>query len=162
LIYYAERCPDLAQTIQFVVNELRKAKPDSALAEYAVAQAFAAYRSGSRYEWRGEAMASDLADGLTPDKVKRFREGILELRKDPELYKKLFAIMENTYGEVLPGYGPRGDSVADAVYFIIGPESQFRNYEDYLHSVEGNVTLFRLYPRDYWLVKPKPPVEPVP
>jgi Zn-dependent M16 (insulinase) family peptidase len=159
LIYYAERCPDLAQTMQFVVSELKKAQPDSSLAEYAVAQAFAMYRSGSRYESRGEAMASDLADSLTPEMVKRFREGILELRKDPELYKKLFAMMEDTYGEVLPGYGPRGDSVKDALYFIIGPESQFRSYEDYLNSVEGKVSLYRLYPRDFWLVKPKPAPE---
>ncbi|MFQ5606857.1 MAG: M16 family metallopeptidase [Candidatus Zixiibacteriota bacterium] len=41
LIYYAERCPDLAQTLQFVVNELKNAPYDESLADYAVAQAFA-------------------------------------------------------------------------------------------------------------------------
>jgi len=154
LIYYAERCPELAQTMQFVVNELRNAPYDTSLAEYAIAQAFAVYRSGSRYEARGEAMAADLADGLTPEKVKRFRSRILELRKDPDLYQKLQSRMEQTYGEVLPGYGPRADEVDGAIYFIIGPEAQFRSYEEYIRSVEGDFKVYRLYPRDFWIVRP--------
>jgi Zn-dependent M16 (insulinase) family peptidase len=152
LIYYAERCPDLSQTMQFVVNELKNAPDDPPLADYAVAQAFSVYRSGSRYESRGEAMAADLADGLTPDKVRAFRTEILKLRQDPHLYDKLQARMENVYGQVLPGYGPTADKVEDPIYFIIGPESQFRKYEEYLHNVEGDFTLYRLYPRDYWIL----------
>jgi Zn-dependent M16 (insulinase) family peptidase len=154
LVYYAERCPELAQTMQFVVNELTKAPYDPSLAEYAVAQAFAMYRSGSRYEARGEAQAADLADGLTPDKVRRFRETILEIRKDPNLYDKLYKLMEDTYGTVLPGYGPEADKVKDGVNFIIAPESQFKGYEDYLKTIEGNFPLYRIYPRDYWMIRP--------
>jgi hypothetical protein len=60
------------------------------------------------------------------------------------------------YGKVLPGYGPRADQVKDAVYFIVGPEQQFRSYEDYLLSVEGEFPLYRLYPRDFWIPKPLP------
>jgi hypothetical protein len=153
LVYYAERCPDLAQTMQFVVNELRNAPRDPSLAEYAVAQAFSVYRSGSRYESRGEAMAADIADDLTADKVRRFRKTVLELRGNPKLYDELNELMEDTYGMVLPGYGPTADKIGDAVNFIIGPEEQFRSYEDYLHSVEGNFELYRLYPRDFWIVK---------
>lgn len=153
LIYYAERCPDLAQTMQFVINELRNAGDDPSLAEYAVAQAFVGNRSGSRYEQRGEAMAADLADGIEPDVVRRFRQGILKLRSDDRLYQKLNSRMEATYGEVLPGYGPRSADVSGAIYFIIGPETQFESYEDYLHGVEGDVTLYRLYPRDFWIVR---------
>jgi Zn-dependent M16 (insulinase) family peptidase len=154
LLYYAERCPDLAQTMQFVVNELNNAPRDSSLADYAVAQAFSVYRTGSRYEARGEAMAADLADGLTPEKVSRFRKGILGLRNTPNLYDRLYVMMKDTYGMVLPGYGPTADKVKDAIYFIVGPESQFRSYEEYLHSVEGDFILHRLYPRDFWIVKP--------
>src|SRR5690606_32450865 len=40
IVYYAERCPDLAQTMQFVVSELKKSPNDPALGDYAVAQAF--------------------------------------------------------------------------------------------------------------------------
>ena len=162
IIYYAERCPDLSQTMQFVVNELKNAPYDSTLAEYAVAQAFAAYRSGSRYEARGEAIAADLADGLTPEKVAAFRTEILNLRKDPDLYAKLRERMENVYGQVLPGYGSTADKVKDPIYFIIGPESQFKTYEEYLHSVEGDFTQYRLYPRDYWIVEPQNPPKHLP
>jgi Zn-dependent M16 (insulinase) family peptidase len=161
LIYYAERCPDLSQTMQFVVNELKNAPYDSTLAEYAVAQAFSIYRSGSKYETRGEAMAADLADSLTPNKVAKFRKAILQLRQDPKLYDKLRARMENVYGQVLPGYGPTADKVKDLIYFIIGPESQFKSYEEYLHRAEGNFRLYRLYPRDFWIVPQNSQKEPV-
>jgi hypothetical protein len=139
--------------MQFVVDELRKAEDDPSLAEYAVAQAFVGNRAGSRYEQRGEAMASDLADGITPEVVKLFREAILRLRSDKNLYQKLSSRMEATYGEVLPGYGPRSEDIPGGIYFIIGPEAQFESYEDYLQGVEGDVTLHRLYPRDFWIVR---------
>jgi Zn-dependent M16 (insulinase) family peptidase len=152
LIYYAERCPDLAQTMQFVVGELEKAPYDTSLAEYAIAQAFAMYRAGSRYERRGEAMAADLADGVTPEKVTAFRQGVLALRDSRNLYDDLHNKMEYVYGEVLPGYGPKGVDSPGAIYFVIGPEKQFVSYEQYLHTVEGaDVVLHRLYARDYWL-----------
>jgi hypothetical protein len=153
LTYYAERCPDLAQTMQFVVNELKNAPHDPSLADYAVAQAFSANRAGDRYELRGEAMATDLADGLTPETVAKFRQGVLNLRSDTELYEKLHAIMHDTYGEVLPGLGPDGKDVSGAIYFIIGPESQFQSYEEYIQGVEGEIIIQRLYPRDFWLIR---------
>jgi hypothetical protein len=153
MVYYAERCPDLAQTIEFVVNELRSAAGDTSLAEYALAQVFGSYRAGSRYEARGEAMAADLADGITPDVVREFRSSVLELRSVPDLYEELRSRLEATYGPVLPGYGPPVSDMGGhgAVSFIIGPEKQFESYESYLRRVEGEVTLYRLYPRDYWL-----------
>ena len=61
--------------------------------------------------------------------------------------------MHDTYGEVLPGLGPDGKDVSNAVYFIIGPESQFQSYEEYIDGVEGNMSIQRLYPRDFWLIK---------
>ena len=155
IIYYAERCPDLAQTIQFVVDQLRKSNRDPALAEYAVAQAFVGSRTGSRYESRGEAMAADLADGITPEVVSRFRRNILNIRKESNLPHELYSRMEATYGQVLPGYGPHGRDVPNAIYFIIGPEAQFRLYEDYLKGVEGEENLYRLYPRDFWITREK-------
>ncbi len=153
IIYYAERCPDLAQTMQFVVDELRKSDQDPSLAEYAVAQAFIGNRAGSRYESRGEAMAADIADGVTSDVVSRFRKSILRLRDDDNLAEKLYSRMENTYGEILPGYGPRGKDVPGAIYFIIGPEAQFRLFENYLKGVESGETLYKLYPRDFWITE---------
>jgi hypothetical protein len=139
--------------MQFVVNELKNAPYDTSLAEYAIAQAFGSYRSGSRYEVRGEAIASDLADGVTPDAVRSFRQGILALRDSRDLYGELHERMPYVYGTVLPGYGPAEAEVPGAIPFVIGPEKQFESYENYLKSVEGADTkLYRLYPRDFWIV----------
>jgi hypothetical protein len=63
--------------------------------------------------------------------------------------------MEQTYGEVLPGYGIAAGASAErsnAIYYVIGPEKQLQSYEEYLKSVEGDdVVLQRIYPRDYWI-----------
>ncbi len=159
IYYYAERCPDLAQTMSFVVSELKKAPNDPSLADYAVSQAYALNRSGDTYEQRGESMASDLVDGLTPDKVRQFRTTIGELRKDPNFYDKIQSRMESVYGLVLPGYGPSAEAAvnaADALYFIIGPEKQFQSYETLLKQTEGDYKVERLYPSDFWITRPVP------
>src|SRR5262249_17947384 len=83
--YYAERTPELPQTLRFVIGELQHAETGPALAEYAIAQAFRATRSASSYESRADQMAQDLADGLTPEIVTRFHRQILELRRTPDL-----------------------------------------------------------------------------
>ncbi|HEX6178692.1 MAG TPA: hypothetical protein VF057_10065, partial [Thermoanaerobaculia bacterium] len=50
--YYAERTPELPQTVRFVVNELKTAPRDPGLADYAVAQVFspAENRAAASYE----------------------------------------------------------------------------------------------------------------
>jgi hypothetical protein len=150
--YYAERCPDLAQTVEFVVNELAGAPADSSLAEYALAQVFGTGRAGSGYEERGEAMAADLEDGITPELVRKFRAAVLDLRSSPELYAELRSRMGSTYGKVLPGYGQGVDRAGDDfISYIIGPPQQFESYEAYIRRVAGAAPLFRLYPRDYWM-----------
>ncbi|MGC2236312.1 MAG: hypothetical protein WA584_09130 [Pyrinomonadaceae bacterium] len=150
--YYAERTPELPQTLRFVIEELKRAPQDASLTEYAVALVFSS-RAPSPYEARGEAMAANLADGITPDVVKRFRQGILELRKMPNLAEELFKRKDKVYGRVLPGFNVKGKDVAGANYFVIGAERQMSAYEAYLKSAEGADTkLYRLYPRDFWLV----------
>jgi hypothetical protein len=67
LTYYAERCPDLAATMGFVVGEMAAAPYNPDLAEYAVAQAFAYSRGANSYENRGEAMAAKVS-------IEKFRE----------------------------------------------------------------------------------------
>ncbi len=150
--YYAERTPELPQTLRFVIDELKKAPRDAGLVEYAIAQAFTEFRSASPYEVRGEAMAADLADGITPDAVKRFRRAVLALRSTPNLSDELYNRMGKVYARVLPGYEGRMRDVPGGVYFVIGPEKQFNAYEGYLKSVEGADTrLYRIYPRDFWM-----------
>ncbi len=150
LLYYAERCPDLMQTMQFVVDQLANAPLDTTLSEYAIAQVFSANRAGARYEERGESMAEDLADGVTPDRVKGFREGVLALRRRPGLHRELYDLMPEVYGQVLPGYGAAGGE--GTVSFVIGPHAQLDSWEAYLDSCELGGGLGRLYPRDFWRV----------
>jgi hypothetical protein len=150
--YYAERTPELPQTLRFVIEELKKAKPDPGLVEYAVAVAFSQFRSASGYESRGEQMAADIADNTPPDAVRKFRQGLLELRKSPNLSDELFKRMNVVYARILPGLGAKASGVEGGVFYVIGPEKQLNAYEEYLKTVEGpDVRLFRVYPRDYWI-----------
>src|SRR5947209_20069071 len=150
--YYAERTPELPQTLQFVIDELKKAKPDPALVEYAVALAFLQFRSASPYEARGEGMANDIADGIPPEAVRKFRQAVLALRATPNLSDELFKRMNTVYARVMPGLGAKASGVEGGVYYVIGPEKQLTAYEQYLKTVEGpDARLFRIYPRDYWM-----------
>jgi Zn-dependent M16 (insulinase) family peptidase len=150
--YYAERTPEIPQTVKFVTETLKSAERDPGLADYAVAQVFGESRASATYEARAEGMANDLADDQTPDEVRRFRASILELRKDPELGNKLFDRKDAVYARVLPGYGVKGKDVADGEYFVIGPDKQLDAWEGYLKNAEGPETkLYRLYPRDFWM-----------
>ena len=98
-------------------------------------------------------MAADIADGVKPEIVKQFRQAVLDLRKTPNLSDELFNRMGAVYARVLPGYDPNLKTVPGGVYFIIGSEKQFVAYEAYLKSTLGaDVKLWRLYPRDFWMV----------
>jgi hypothetical protein len=148
LVYYAERCPLLPQTLRFVIDQLKQAKPDPNIARYAIAKAFDS-RVAIGFEQRASAMAANLVDGLTPEVVRAFRTRVLDAAKRDDLAATLFGRMEKVYGKVLPGYGSLDP---DAVYFVIGPEKQMAAYQDYLKAAVGKTaTLYRLYPRDFWL-----------
>jgi hypothetical protein len=150
--YYAERTPELPQTLKFVIGVLKSAQPDASLTEYAVAGAFQATRVASSYETRGEAMAADLADGLAPDVIKRFHQAILELKKLPNLDEELFRRTSVVDAKVLPGMGTKAKDIAGAVYFVIGPEKQLAAWEEYLKREDStDARVWRLYPRDFWL-----------
>jgi Zn-dependent M16 (insulinase) family peptidase len=152
LQYYAERTPELPQTMRFVIEELKKAEPDPALVEYAVALAFLQFRSASPYEARGEGMANDIADGVPPEAVRKFRQAILALRSTPNLSDELFKRMNAVYARVMPGLGAKASEVKGGVFYVIGPEKQLSAYEQYLKTVEGpDARLYRIYPRDYWM-----------
>ncbi len=146
--YYAERCPLLPQTMRFVIDQLRKQKPDPNIARYAIASAFDS-RIADGFESRASAMAADLVDEQPPDVVRAFRSHVLDAAKRADLAPVLFGRMERVYGKVLPGYGKLAP---EGVYFVIGPDKQLAAYQDYLHATVGkDATLYRLYPRDFWI-----------
>jgi Zn-dependent M16 (insulinase) family peptidase len=148
--YYAERTPELPQTLRFAIGEVKRPM-DEPLAEYVIALSFSS-RASAPYETRGEAMASNMADGITPEVVSRFRRAILDVRKMPDLSAELYRRKDKVYERVFPGYGMKGRDVVDRNFFVIGAEKQMTAYEAYLKSVEGAETeLYRLYPRDFWL-----------
>lgn len=151
--YYAERCPELPQTLRFVIDELKRGPRNPAYVDYAIAQAFMEFRSAGSYPGRGEAIANDLADSLLPETVRAFRQALLDLRSDPNIASEVFDQLPKVYGRVLPGYNVRAADVPGGIYVAIGPEKQLQLYEDYLKTVEGKSTeLVRLYPRDFWMV----------
>ena len=96
-------------------------------------------------------MATDLADGFPPQRVAAFRQKVLDVRNDDNLYDQLRARMEAAYGPVLIGYGPSLAESRDANFFLIGPEPQFTSLEEYIATVEEPQPVYRLYPRDFWL-----------
>jgi len=149
--YYAERCPDVAETMRFVVGLLKDAEDNPELVDYAVAQVFGYSRAPSRYEQRGQAMAADLTDGFTAEKVRQHRQTVLAMRDDPNLYTQLKERMEEAYGPVLIGYGAPLSQSEDGNFFLIGPEKQFTSLENYIAQVESPQKVYRLYARDFWL-----------
>jgi Zn-dependent M16 (insulinase) family peptidase len=150
--YYAERTPELPQTVRFVVDVVKSGKADRTLGDYVLAQAFLESRASGTYEARAEGIANDLADGQPPEQVRRFRQSILRLRKDPKLVDKLFARKDRVYERILPGYGRKSAEVADGTFMVIGPDKQLEAWEAYLKATEGpEAKLYRLYGRDFWM-----------
>ncbi len=150
--YYAERCPALPQTIGFVIDELKRAPIDQSLVEYAIAQTFDESRAGATYEARGEAMAADEADGITPDVVRSFRQRILAIRTARGLADRIRERFPVVCSSVLPGWGAPKQTIDSGIYFVIGPDTQLDLYDAYLRKNEGDgVQLVRIYPRDFWM-----------
>ncbi len=96
-------------------------------------------------------MAGNLTDGVTREKVRTFREKVLQLKDSDDLYGELKSRMRDAYGPVLIGYGQPLAESRDGNFFLIGPEPQFESLENYIETVEGKQTIYRLYPRDFWL-----------
>ena len=147
IAYYAERTPELPQTLKFVIAELRNAPRDKPLSEYALAQVFVGTRAGGSFEGRTSAMAGDLADGIAPEVIEAFRRSILALRNKPDLEHALYSRMDAAASRVLPGYTDTSIPTPGATYFVIGPDKQLAAWEAYLGA-----PLHRLFPRDYWVV----------
>lgn len=149
--YYAERMPDVTQTVHFVIETIRKGPRDPRLTEYVMSEAFRGSNAAGSYESRARAIADDLADGITPETVRHFRESVLALRKDPDLAQELFKRVDQVYGPIIPGYGPKAKDVPGAMYYLIGNDKQFQSLDKDVQTREDE-HVYKLYPRDYWLL----------
>lgn len=153
IAYYAERTPELPQTLSFVISELKRAPHDLPLAEYALSQVFVQSRADGSFEGRTSAMAEDIADGNGPEVIRAFRSAVLKVRGKKDLDAELYKRMDAAYALALPGYRPEAAIPTDANYFVIGPEKQLRAWENYLGStLKPAAKLERLYPRDFWVI----------
>jgi len=149
--YYAERMPEIPQTLHFAIDVIKKGPRDPKLVEYVIAMAFQESNASGSYEARAEAIANDLADGVTPAKVRQFREAMLALRQSSGVVDQIFQRMDKVYGQQLPGYGPKAKDIPGAVYYIIGNDKQFRAMDADV-QVREDEHVYKLYPRDYWLI----------
>jgi Zn-dependent M16 (insulinase) family peptidase len=149
--YYAERMPEIPQTLHFAIDVVKKGPRDPKLVEYVTAMAFQESNASGSYEARAEAIANDLADSITPAKVRQFREAILRLRQEPGVADRIFQRVNKVYGRMLPGYAPKARDVPDAVYYIIGNDKQFSAMDADV-QVREDERVYKLYPRDYWLI----------
>jgi hypothetical protein len=154
LTYYAQRTPEIPQTVSFVISELKKSPHDTSLVDYALGGAFREVRSAQAFERRAGAMADDLADRMPPSQVRAFRQKLLELRRTtPALGAALYQKMDSVYAQILPGYVAGTPHVPGAVYFVIGNDKQLLAWDKYLKSaVAPDAQLHRIYPRDFWAV----------
>jgi hypothetical protein len=135
----------------FALDVVKNGPRDPALTEYTIAQAFGESYASNTYEERARSIADDLTDGVTPEKVKRFREAMLALRREPDLSKEIFGRVDAAYGRMLPEYGPKARDVPEAVYYMIGGDKQFGALDADVQAHEDE-HVYKLYPRDYWLV----------
>lgn len=149
--YYAERCPDVAETMRFVVGLIQNADISDEMLDYATAQVFGTSRAQSPYENRAFAMASDLKDGYTPERVRKYRQKVLEVRSQENLRERIVEKLEDAYGPVLIGYGERASRVEDGIYFLIGPQPQFESMSIEIGKHDPGQTIVKLYPRDFWI-----------
>ena len=154
--YYAERCPDPAQTMRFVVELARDpARHSAALGDYALAQLVSAHRMSEHLATRAGGAAADQLDGQTPDAVRRQRDALLALRADPTLWEAVRARYERAVGSVLVGFGPRSREVGGA-FLTIANEPLLAGWERYVREVEGeDEWVARIYPADFWLYPAK-------
>jgi hypothetical protein len=147
---YADRCADLPQLLRFGEAEVRRMPGDPAFVDYAVVPAFGS-RIADAFESRARSMATDVAEGRTPERIRAFRERLLAFRARPGLAEAMRAQFVPAMSAVIPELAGTRPLPDGAVYFITGPESAIAAYEREIARARGEGTkVLRLWPRDFW------------
>jgi hypothetical protein len=150
--YYADKCPDPAQTLRFV-DEVASAfaLDDASSLEYSLADAFGGYRAGGDFAGRGKALADDLEAGDRPELVRAFHTALLRLAREPGALAETRARFHAALGRVLVGLpGGRVSASPEAAAFFVGPEALIARYEAFVRERGEAERVVRLYPRDFW------------
>ena len=154
--FYSDRCADLPQLLRFVEGDVRAAPADPRFVDYAVANTFYA-RTAEAFESRAWAMATDLLEGRTPDRVRAMRARLIALRGRPGFADAIHGRLTAVYGTLVPSLAPADPIAPGAQWFAVGPERQLAAYERDLRASRGpDVSILRLYPRDFWDVRDGP------
>jgi Zn-dependent M16 (insulinase) family peptidase len=153
LSYYAERCSDLVETMQFVSKSASGFKANMPyLIGYALANSFNDYRGAQDMSSRGFSMGADLKDTLTPDKVKKFKQTLLKIAKKRTTLKKLDENFKGVLAKVLVGLDKKVSKNPQTVSLVIAPKRLLDSYEKYLRETGETDELVRIYPCDFWFV----------
>jgi hypothetical protein len=153
ILYYAERCPDLMQTIKFV-GGLAAAHPtdDPFFVDYSLANAFADFRGVDDFSSRGAALAADLADSITPEQVSQFKRLLVKTAGEKDTLEQMRNRRPDAVGRVIVGYGRKVSESPGASAFVIAPEELLTKYETFLREHGEADRLIRVFPRDFWPV----------
>jgi Zn-dependent M16 (insulinase) family peptidase len=150
ILYYADRCPSVRATLAFIrmmAEEASQPIPPSAV-DYALAQTFGFSRTALSPSARAEAMAIDLKEGLTPERMQRFSHSLQRLRTDPQLLQWLRDELPRVVSTVTLGPEHQAlQAAAQTIFFVIAPESQLAELEA---DIPGK-RLPRMWPSDFWL-----------
>ncbi len=149
--YYAEKCPDPAQTLRFVAGVAASTEiNDPFLLEYSLATAFSDYRADGGFSSRGGALAYDLEEGNRPETVRAYKSALLKLARQPGTLALVRARFLKSLGRVLIGLPGGKVSAPNAGSFFIGPDDLILRYEKFLREKGEAEAVVRLYPRDFW------------
>jgi Zn-dependent M16 (insulinase) family peptidase len=150
ILYYADRCPNVQATLAFVRSLTQDIShvTDQSSIDYAFAQIFAFSRAAQSLTARGEAMATDLTEGITPARIRRFSHALLRLRTDQHLLTRIREALPRVVAKVMPGpEDAMAKAAAQSLFFFIAPQSQLKAVEA---EIPG-LSLYRLWPSDFWL-----------
>lgn len=150
--YYADKCPDPAQTLKFVDGIASSTEiSDPFQLEYSLAASFGDYRAAGDFSSRGASLAYDLEEGNRPETVRAYNTALLRLAREPGTLALVRAQFLKSLGRVLVGLpGGRVSASPKAGAFFIGPEDLIRKYEDFVREKGEARSVIRLYPRDFW------------
>lgn len=172
LRYYAERCPDVAQTLSFVEERVRQAPPvDEARARTAFVTALGGSRGAQDYTQRSSQRALELqlvavespqgrrmqawrSGPTSVEDLQDFRRGLAQRMQEPRLAGQLQERKLPVHSLVFPGLSTETwQPPAGGQFFIIGPERQFELVDGYLASRTNGLSVERLHPCHWWLME---------
>jgi Zn-dependent M16 (insulinase) family peptidase len=148
--YYADRSPDLVNLVEFVnsiVGQLKSVQGGKEI-DYLLSQTFSVPRSMLTFSDRGVALARDIRDGASPDKIRRFSQAILDMRKDSELSDEVSKAEFTSICPVLLDFRCKAhQQAARSIFFFVGPENLLAGVENRLRIQN----LAYVWPSDFWL-----------